>query len=320
MAGDRERTYGGSDETKADARGGVEPGRVDLSRFAFDLDDDQLAMREAAEQFARERVAAGAVERDRARAYPLELVEELARMGLLAMKVPVDDGGAGADNLSYALAMQAIAQACASVAVILASSNLVANILDAHASPAQRERYLQPYAGGELGPAAFALTEPGAGSDAAALKTAARRNGDDWIIDGAKHWITSGAHAGLFLVFARTEAAKGTRGISAFIVERGAAGLEIAARAPWPCTSRAVGCRTAPASDRRARATPSRSRPSARAGSGSRRRLSASARPRSPRACATPASAARSTSASSTFRRRASRSPTAAPISIRPGC
>jgi alkylation response protein AidB-like acyl-CoA dehydrogenase len=201
--------------------------RLDLSRFGFALDDAQLAMREAADNFARTRVAPGAAERDRTREYPLELVHELAQMGLLAIKVAPEDGGAGADNTAYALAMQAIARACASVAVILASSNLVANVLDAHATPDQRERYLQPYARGELGPAAFGLTEPGAGSDAAALRTTARRDGNDWVIDGAKHWITSGAHAGLFLVFARTEADRGIRGISCFVVERGSKGLAI---------------------------------------------------------------------------------------------
>ncbi|MFO7565232.1 MAG: acyl-CoA dehydrogenase family protein [Enhygromyxa sp.] len=223
----RDRTYGSS---KSDDAGPSTTGvdhRLDLTRFGFPLDEDQLAMREAAESFARVRVAPGAVERDQTREYPLELVQELAQMGLLTMKVSAEDGGAGADNTAYVLAMQAIAQACASVAVILASSNLVANILDAHATPEQRERYLQPYARGELGPAAFGLTEPGAGSDAAALRTTARREGDDWIIDGAKHWITSGAHAGLFLVFARTEAGRGTRGISCFVVERGNPGLEI---------------------------------------------------------------------------------------------
>lgn len=231
-ANHRDRAYGATTPTtQAGAQAEVQAARIDLSRFGFALSEEQLAMREAAEQFARTRVASGAATRDQTREYPLELVRELGQMGLLAMKVCVDDGGAGADNLSYALAMQAIAQACASVAVILASSNLVANILDAHASAAQRERWLQPYARGELGPAAFALTEPGAGSDAAALKTSARLDGDTWVIDGAKHWITSGAHAGLFLVFARTEPASegrpSTRGISAFVVERGTPGLEI---------------------------------------------------------------------------------------------
>jgi alkylation response protein AidB-like acyl-CoA dehydrogenase len=184
-------------------------------------------MREAAEQFARERVGPGAAERDHTREYPLALVRELGEMGLLGMKVAVDDGGAGADNVSYVLTMQAIAQECASIAVILASSNLVANILDAHATPEQRERFLRPYAAGRLGPAGFGLTEPGAGSDAAALVTTARREGDEWVIDGAKHWITSGAHAGLFLLFARTDASAGSRGIGCFIVERGTAGFTI---------------------------------------------------------------------------------------------
>ncbi len=199
----------------------------DLSRLGFDFSDEQLAMREAALSFARERVAPGAVERDRTREYPLPLVRELAEMGLLAMKVSPEDGGAGADNTAYALAMQAIAQACASIAVILASSNLVGNILNAHANEEQRERFLRPFASGQLGPASFALTEPGAGSDAAALKTTARSEGDEWVIDGAKNWITSGAHAGIFLVFARTDASAGTRGVGCFVVERGTAGLEI---------------------------------------------------------------------------------------------
>lgn len=203
------------------------PEQLDLSRFAFDFDDDQLAMREAAEQFARERVRPGAAERDRTREYPLALVREMGEMGLLGMKVSVEDGGAGADNVAYVLAMQAIARECASIAVILASSNLVANILDAHATPEQRERFLRPYAAGKLGPAGFCLTEPGAGSDAAALVTTARREGDEWVIDGAKHWITSGAQAGLFLLFARTGSGAGSRGIGCFIVERGAPGLEI---------------------------------------------------------------------------------------------
>ena len=170
MSRDRVQIYGGTESTSSAIVADRQGAAVNLRRFGFAFGEEQLAMRQAAETFARERVAPGAVERDRTRAYPLELVEELAEMGLLAMKVSVDEGGAGADNTAYALAMQAIAQACASVAVILASSNLVANILDAHATGAQRERFLQPYARGQLGPAAFCLTEPGAGSDAAALK------------------------------------------------------------------------------------------------------------------------------------------------------
>ena len=142
-------------------------------------------MRDAASSFARERIAPGAAERDRSGRFPLELVRELGGMGLLGMKVSVDDGGAGADNTGYVLAMQAIAQACASVAVILASSNLVACILADHASPEQRERWLSPFARGELGPAGFCLTEPDAGSDVGALRTKAVKQDDgSWHIDG----------------------------------------------------------------------------------------------------------------------------------------
>ncbi|HEX4420241.1 MAG TPA: acyl-CoA dehydrogenase family protein, partial [Kofleriaceae bacterium] len=135
-------------------------------------------------------------------------------------------GGGGADNVGYVLAMQAVAEACASTAVVLASSNLVAKILADHASPAQRARWLAPYSAGRLGPASFALSEPGCGSDAAALTTTARLDGDTWVLSGSKMWITSGAHAGIHLVFARSDG-PGPAGISAFVVPRDAPGLVV---------------------------------------------------------------------------------------------
>jgi alkylation response protein AidB-like acyl-CoA dehydrogenase len=111
--------------------------------------------------------------------------------------------------------------------VILASSNLVACILAEHASEEQKRRFLVPYAQGQLGPAGFCLTEPNAGSDAAALQTRARKDGDGWILDGAKQWITSGAHAGLYLVFAKSDPDAGREGMSCFVVDRGTPGLHI---------------------------------------------------------------------------------------------
>jgi alkylation response protein AidB-like acyl-CoA dehydrogenase len=198
-----------------------------LERLAVPLTEEQRLMREAAAAFARERLAPGAAERDRSGRFPLELVRELGAMGLLGMKVAVDDGGAGADNTGYVLAMQAIAEACASIAVILASSNLVACILADHATDEQRERWLRPFARGELGPAGFCLTEPDAGSDAGALRTRAEDRGDRFVLDGSKQWITSGAHAGIYLVFAKTDPEAGRDGISAFVVERGTPGLTI---------------------------------------------------------------------------------------------
>ncbi|MCA9706109.1 MAG: acyl-CoA dehydrogenase family protein [Myxococcales bacterium] len=195
--------------------------------MGFVLTEEQRLMRDAAAEFARERLLPGAAERDRTRAFPLALVQELGAMGLLGMKISVDDGGAGADNTGYVLAMQAIAQACASVAVILASSNLVACILADHATPVQRERWLAPLARGELGPAGFCLTEPDAGSDASALRTRAEDRGDHFVISGSKQWITSGAHAGIYLVFAKTDPQGGREGISTFVVERGTPGLVV---------------------------------------------------------------------------------------------
>ena len=200
---------------------------AELERFGFDFTEDQLLMREAARTFARDQLAEGAAQRDKTRRFPIELIAELGQMGLLGMKVPVDDGGAGADHTGYVLAMEAIAEACASVAVILASSNLVSAILAEHASSVQRARWLRPFAQGDLGPAGFCLTEPDAGSDAAALRTVARRDGDHFVIDGSKQWITSGAHAGLYLVFAKTRPEAGREGISCLIVERGTPGLSI---------------------------------------------------------------------------------------------
>lgn len=179
-----------------------------------------------ARTFATWRLAPRAAERDRDGRFPTEEVAALAELGLMAMKVPAELGGGGVDNLGYVLAMEAIAEACASTAVVLASSNLVAKILCDHATPAQRDRWLVPYVAGALGPASFALSEPGCGSDAAALATTARPRGDGWVLSGSKMWITSGAHAGFHLVFARTDG-PGAGGISCFVVERGTPGLVI---------------------------------------------------------------------------------------------
>lgn len=199
---------------------------IDLDRLGFPFTEEQRMVADAARDFAARRLAPGAAARDKSGAYPLDELGGLAELGLLAMKVPASLGGGDSDNVGYALAMQAIAAACASTAVILASSNLASKILADHASPEQRERWLRPYAAGALGPAAFALTEPGCGSDAAALTTVARADGDSFVLDGAKMWITSGAHAGLYVVFARTDG-PGARGISCFVVERGTPGLSI---------------------------------------------------------------------------------------------
>ncbi len=197
-----------------------------MSRWAFPMTEEQQAVAAAARDFGARRLAPGAAERDRTGAFPLDAFRELARLGLHAMKVPAAQGGAGADNVGYVLAMEAIASACASTAVVLASSNLVARILSDHASDEQKERWLTPYVEGALGPASFALSEPGCGSDAAALTTRAALDGDEWVLDGEKMWTTSGAQAGIHLVFARTDG-PGRDGISCFVVEQGTPGLAV---------------------------------------------------------------------------------------------
>lgn len=197
-----------------------------LERLAIDLTEEQRLVALSTRDFAAARLAPGAAERDKTGQFPREPLQELAKLGLLAMKVPMELGGAGADNVSYALAMASVAEACASTAVILASSNLTAQILSHHASEAQKERWLRPLAQGELGPVSFALTEPGCGSDAAALTTSARLDGEHWVLKGHKMWITSAAQAGLHLVFARSDG-PGKEGISCFVVEKGTPGLVV---------------------------------------------------------------------------------------------
>jgi len=197
-----------------------------LERLTEHLTEEQRMIADVAGEFSVRRLAPHAAERDRSGRFPVEEIRELAHVGLLAMKVPLAEGGSGLDNVGYVLAMEGIAEGCASTAVILASSNLASKILADHASAEQKARWLRPYAAGALGPASFALSEPSCGSDAAALTTSARRSGNHWVLDGSKMWITSGAHAGIHIVFART-GGPGPEGISCFVVERGASGLVI---------------------------------------------------------------------------------------------
>lgn len=197
-----------------------------LDRLHVPLGEEQRMIADTARGFAARRLGPGAAARDRSGQFPREELAELGELGMLAMKVSTADGGAGVDNVGYLLAMEAIAEACASTAVVLASSNLASKILADHASAEQRRRWLAPCAAGRLGPISFALSEPGCGSDAAALTTSARAEGDSFVITGSKMWITSGAEAALHLVFARTDG-PGPEGISCFAIERGAPGLVI---------------------------------------------------------------------------------------------
>ncbi len=192
------------------------------------LSQEQQMIRDMARDFARERLAPGAAERDRSGEPPRALLREMGRLGLMGMGVPEDWDGAGADFVAYVLALEEIAAADGAVSTIMSVNNSpVCAALLRYGRPEQKERYLKPLARGEwIG--AFCLTEPQAGSDAAALKTRARRDGNKWVISGVKQFITSGSIARVALVFAVSDPGQGKRGISCFVVPTDTPGYKVA--------------------------------------------------------------------------------------------
>ncbi len=190
----------------------------------FELTETQLLVQKTARTFAQERVLPGARERDRQELFPKELLGEMAGLGLMGVNVPGTYGGAEAGAVSYALAMMEMASACASTAVAMAVTNMCAELICAFGTEEQRRRHVVRLVSGDAVAGAFALSEPQCGSDPAGLSTAAVRHGDGWVLNGAKQWITSGAYAGVIVVWARTSG-PGSRGLSAFIVEGGTRGL-----------------------------------------------------------------------------------------------
>jgi len=187
----------------------------------LDLTEEQRAIIETARAFGDEHLRPNAAAWDRDAHFEPSLVPALGELGFLGMLLPAEYDGLGLDARSYLLALEEIAAADASTAVMMSVHNsLPTQMLLRFGSAAQQARFLAPMARGEL-LGAFALSEPEAGSDAAALRCQARRDGDDWILDGAKSWVTSGSHAGVILAMARTDTAdarRGAKGISAFIV------------------------------------------------------------------------------------------------------
>ncbi len=190
----------------------------------FGLSSDQRLIVQTVREFCQAKIAPLSAEYDRSGEYPREQLRGLAELGLLGATVPEAWGGAGLDSVTYALCLEEIAAADASVAVIVSVQNgLPEQMLLGYGTDAQRDCYLRPLATGEaLG--AFCLTESSSGSDAASLRLKATRDGEGWILDGSKSWITSGNQADTYLVMARTGGA-GARGVSCFIVERSALGL-----------------------------------------------------------------------------------------------
>ena len=191
------------------------------------LTDDQIMIRDTARQFARERLAPTAAERDRTGETPRGLLAEMGALGFMGMTIPEEWGGAGADTVAYVLAMEEIAGGDGGVSTIMSVNNSpVAAALYGYGSTDQKERFLKPLARGEIN-AAFSLTEPQAGSDASNLKTRAEKQGNKYVLNGAKQFITSGATADINLMFAVTDPAAGKGGISAFIVPTDTPGYRV---------------------------------------------------------------------------------------------
>jgi alkylation response protein AidB-like acyl-CoA dehydrogenase len=195
--------------------------------FDLTLTDEQALVQKTARDFAREKVLPLAAEIDEKKRVPLELITEMGKLGFMGIDVPERYGGAGLDMVTYVLVLEEINRACASTGVVLCShvSLAVAPILR-FGNDAQKERWLPGLAKGEkIG--CFALSEPASGSDAAAMRTTARRDGDGWVLNGTKNFITNGSIADVAIVFAQTDPAKGSKGIAAFVVEKGTKGFSV---------------------------------------------------------------------------------------------
>ncbi|HUB06059.1 MAG TPA: acyl-CoA dehydrogenase family protein [Myxococcales bacterium] len=190
----------------------------------FELSEEQAAVRDLARKFAQEKVAPAARERDRTHRYPAAELHAMGELGLLGVNVPEAYGGAAAGAVAYAAAVMELAEACCSTSVVMAVTNMVCEQIVAWGTEAQRRQWVPKLTSGAAVAGAFALSEPQCGSDASAMTTTAVRTGDRFTISGAKQWITSGDHAGVFLVWART-AGPGAKGISCFIVPGGTKGL-----------------------------------------------------------------------------------------------
>jgi butyryl-CoA dehydrogenase len=191
----------------------------------IDLTEEQRQVRDLCHEFAEQELKPNARRWDTEHQFPADAVKKLGEMGLLGVSVPTEWGGAGMDNVAYALAMEEIARGCAGTSVIMSVNNsLYCDPVLKYGTDEQRRQFLTPFARGEkLG--CFALTEPMSGSDAAEMRTTAVARGDEYVLSGSKNYITNGPQADVMLVFAMTDKAKAHRGITAFLVPSDARGF-----------------------------------------------------------------------------------------------
>jgi alkylation response protein AidB-like acyl-CoA dehydrogenase len=193
----------------------------------FQLSEEQLAVRDAARDFAITELLPGVIERDEHQKFPAEQIKKLGQLGFLGMMVDPKYGGSGMDCISYVLAMEEISKIDASVSVCMSVNNsLVCWGLETYGTEEQKQKYLTKIASGEI-IGAFCLSEPEAGSDATSQRTTAEDKGDHYLLNGTKNWITNGNSASVYMVIAQTHAEKGHKGINALIVEKGMSGFVV---------------------------------------------------------------------------------------------
>jgi alkylation response protein AidB-like acyl-CoA dehydrogenase len=193
----------------------------------FELTEEHLAVQQAARDFAQTELLPGVIERDEQQRFPAEEIKKMGELGFMSMMVDPKYGGGGMDSMSYVLAMEEISKIDASASVCMSVNNsLVCWGLETYGTDDQKEKYLRPLASNQaIG--AFCLSEPEAGSDATSQKTTAIDNGDHYILNGTKNWITNGNSASYYLVIAQTDIEKGHKGINAFIVEKAWDGVTV---------------------------------------------------------------------------------------------
>lgn len=201
----------------------------------FELTEEQRMIQKAARDFAQQECLPGVIERDEKQLFPADQIRKLAELGFMGMMVDPKYGGSGMDTISYVLAMEELSKIDASVSVCVSVNNsLVCWGLETFGSEEQKQQYLTPLAQGqkdnELYIGAFLLSEPEAGSDATSQRTTAEDKGDYYLLNGTKNWITNGNSASVYLVMAQTDAAKGSHGINAFIVEKKWPGVTVGAK------------------------------------------------------------------------------------------
>ena len=193
----------------------------------FKLTPTQSLFRQMIREFAEKEVKPLAAEIDEQERFPIETVQKMAPLGLFGIPLPVEYGGAGGDNIMYTIAVEELSRVCATTGVVLsAHTSLCLAPIFEHGTEEQKRKYLPKLASGEwLG--AFGLTEPNAGTDASAQQTTAVLDGDEWVLNGNKIFITNAGHAHVYVIFAMTDKSLKNKGISAFIVEEGTPGFEV---------------------------------------------------------------------------------------------